>query len=283
MEYTVSRENNEVSLEITLDAGEWEAAVQHAYDHDKNKYALPGFRKGKVPRKILEKNYGAGVFYDEAFNIAFSQYYGEILEKEKIDPVDRPDVDVKSVDKDTGAVFSAKVTVRPEVKLGAYKGLKIPKASAKVTPDEIEREVNHALERASRKIPVEERAVQNGDFADIDYSGSVDGVKFDGGTAEHQELEIGSGSFIPGFEEQLVGVEIGGEKDVKVTFPGDYHAAELAGKEAVFAVKVHGISIKQLPELNDEFAKDVSEFDTLADYRADIAKNLAAQKEKAAK
>lgn len=282
MNYTVEKtENNKVKFTITLTAGEWDAANVKAYEKGKSNYSLQGFRKGHVPRRVLENVYGKGLFFEEAFNLAVPEYYAQALDKEpEIFPVDSPEIDVVNVD-DNGIVFTAIAVIKPEVKLGTYKGLNVEKTVYTVTEEDIAKELKSAQERASRLVNVEGRSAAIGDTAVINYSGSVDGEKFDGGTAENQPLELGSGQFIPGFEEQVVGMEIGQEKDINVTFPENY-APALAGKAAVFAIKLNEIKAKEMPEINDEFAKDVSEFDTLADYKADIEKRLAEANEKRA-
>ena len=232
---------------------------------------------------MIESMYGVGVFFDDAFNSAFYDSYSKALdEHEEIYPVDEPKVDIESID-ENGVKFSAVVTVKPEVKLGEYIGIKLEKVEYNVTAGDVKAELDRMREQASRRVEVEGRAVKDGDIVKLDYSGSVDGVKFDGGTATDQELVIGSKTFIPGFEEQMIGMNIGETKDINVTFPKEYHAADLAGKEAVFTVTVKGITEKQLPELDDAFAKDVSKFDTLADYKADIKKRLTEQNENRAK
>lgn len=281
MEYSVSKSGNELKVAFKLSAVEWDEAVEQTYQKNKHKYSVPGFRKGKVPKKALEKFYGEGVFFDDAFNEAFSKAYYEFLDKEKdIEPVDRPGVSIDDIE--AGIAFTATVTVRPEVKLGDYKGLKVEVPEVAVTESDIDHELNHARERAGRKVEITDRAVKKDDIVNLDFSGSVDGVKFQGGTAQGYELTIGSGSFIPGFEEQMIGMNIGEVRDVNVEFPKEYHAPDLAGKPAVFEVKVNSISAKQLPELNDEFAKDVSEFATYAEYREDIKKTLLASRQKSA-
>ena len=278
MKYTVKQKaENQKEIKITLTAAEWEAENEKAYQANKGKYSLQGFRKGHVPRKVLENVYGAGVFFEEAFNEAFPKYYGEVLDKEKdLFPVDRPDIDIDKID-EKGIVFSAVVTTKPEVTVTEYKGMKHPKIEYNVTDADIEEEIKKAQERASRLVPVEDRPAEDGDTVLIDYSGSVDGVQFEGGTAEKQTLVLGSHSFIPGFEEGVVGMKTGEEKDLKVKFPEDYHAENLKGKDAVFHVKLHEIKKKEVPEFNDEFVKDVSEFDTVDAYRADIKKRLEEQ------
>ena len=283
MNYSIEEKKGEVKFSFTLSAKEWDEEVNKAYLKNKAKFSLPGFRKGQAPRKMIESMYGAGVFFDDAFNSAFYDSYSKALdEHEEIYPVDEPKVDIESID-DNGVKFSAEVTVKPEVKLGEYKGIKLEKVEYNVTAGDVKAELERMREQASRRVEVEGRAVKDGDIVKLDYSGSVDGVKFDGGTATDQELVIGSKTFIPGFEDQMIGMNIGETKDINVTFPKEYHAADLAGKEAVFTVTVKGITEKQLPELDDAFAKDVSKFDTLAEYKADIKKLLTEQNENRAK
>lgn len=282
MNYTVERLEGKVKFAFSLDKQEWDKAIDGAYKKNASKYSVQGFRKGHVPRKVIENMYGPSVFFEDAFNGAFPDIYSEALEKEPdIYPVESPDIEFDTVD-EMGITFTATVTVKPEVKLGAYKGLKITKADASVSDTEVDQDIVSAQERAGRKVAVTDRAVLNGDFVTLDYSGSVDGAKFKGGTAEKQELEIGSGSFIPGFEEQVIGLKIGESKDIKVKFPEEYHAKELKGKDAVFAVTVHEIKVKELPKLDDEFAKDVSAFDTFKEYREDVRKRLTESKQKRA-
>lgn len=279
MKYKVENKKGQVLIIFTIDAKEWEAAVENAYQKTKGKYSHVGFRKGHVPRKVLEGAYGKGLFYEDAFNEAFPKYYYEVLDKEtEIYPVDRPDVEVKSID-DKGVKFTALVTVKPEVTLGEYKNLKIEKHVDEVTDEAVAAELSLMADKNARMVVVNDRPVQNGDEVVIDYSGSVDGVKFDGGTAEKQTLVIGSGRFIPGFEEQIIGMNTGDSKDITVKFPEDYHAENLKGKDAVFAVTLHEIKYKQLPVLDDEFAKDVSEFDTLDALKADVKEKLKKQNE----
>ena len=282
MKYTVAKEAGKAKISFQLDKQEWEKAIDAAYKKNAAKFSVQGFRKGHVPRKVIENMYGPSVFFEDAFNDSFPKFYGDMLDKEsELYPVDSPDVDFDSID-EKGVKFTATVTLKPEVKLGQYKGLKVAKADASVSADDVDAEIKNAQNRAARKVEVKDRKIQNGDFVTLDYSGSVNGVKFKGGTAEKQELEIGGGSFIPGFEEQLVGMEIGAEKDLKVKFPDEYHSKELAGKEAVFAVKVHEIKVKELPKLDDEFAKDVSTFDTFKAYKDDVRKKLEESKQKRA-
>lgn len=284
MNYTVEKieDGKKAKFSFKLDAAEWEKDINGAYEKNKGKYALDGFRKGHVPRKILERYYGEGLFFEDAFNDNFPKYYSEALEKETwAEPVDRPEIDISSID-EKGISFTATVVLKPEVKLGAYTGLKIKKTDYPVTDKDVENELEKAREKGARFIDVTDRAVENGDMINLDYSGSVDGVKFDGGTAKGQTLEIGSGSFIPGFEEQIVGKNIGENFDITVKFPENYHAEDLKGKEAVFNITVNEIKTKQLPSLDDDFAKDVSEFDTLEDYKKDIESKLKESSEKRA-
>lgn len=273
---------NEYTLSLSISAEDFEKAVQKAYLQEKNKITVHGFRKGKAPRAMIEKMYGASVFYDTALDIAFPDAYEKAIEEEKLDVVSQPfDFDVKSIGKE-GVELTCKVTVKPVIELDGYKGIAAPKASAEVTDAEVDAELNKKLEENAREITVEGRTAQNGDIAVIDFEGFVDGVAFDGGKGEDHDLEIGSGSFIPGFEDQIVGHNVGDSFDVNVTFPEKY-TEDLAGKEAVFKVTLKGLKSKELPALDDEFAKDVSEFDTLDEYKADLKKNLAESKEANAK
>ena len=274
MKYKVENKKGQVLVKFSIDAKEWESAIESVYQKTKGKYSMPGFRKGKVPRKVLENAYGKGFFFEDAFNDMFPKYYYEVLDKEtEIFPVDRPDVDVTSID-DKGVKFTALVTVKPEVELGEYKNLGIEKKAESVKAKDVEAELNKMADKNARLVSVTDRAVQSGDEVIIDYSGKVDGELFPGGTAGKQSLKIGSGMFIPGFEEQVIGMNIGEEKDLNVKFPQDYHAEDLAGKDAVFTVKLHEIKAKEMPVMDDEFAKDVSEFDTIKDLKADIKKRL---------
>lgn len=283
MNYTIEEKKGEVKINFSLSAKEWDEEVNKAFVKTKYKFNIPGFRKGQAPRKMIEAMYGAGVFFDEAFNSAFYTSYQKALdEHEELYPVDEPKVDIESLD-EQGVKFNAVVTVKPEVKLGEYKGIKLEKIEYNVTAGDVKAELNRMREQASRRVEITDRAVKDGDIVKLDYSGSVDGEKFEGGTATDQELVIGSKTFIPGFEEQMIGMSIGETKDLNVTFPKEYHAENLAGKDAVFTVTVKGITEKQLPELDDAFAKDVSKFETLADYKADIKKNLTEKNENRAK
>ncbi|MFZ5966632.1 MAG: trigger factor [Bacillota bacterium] len=267
----VKNENNEVTLRIEVDSESFEKAVQGAYNKNKGKFNIPGFRKGKAPRKIIELQYGEGVFYDDAINDLCPKEYEKALEAHNIEPVDRPSIDIEDIGKGKNMVFTATVTVKPEVTLGDYQGIEVEKKEYNVMEEDIDKEIEQLRERNARLIAVE-RPVQQGDTTIIDYAGFVGDEQFEGGTAEKQTLVIGSGQFIPGFEEQLVGVKIGEDVEVKVTFPEEYHAPNLAGKDAIFKVTVHEIKEKEMPVLDDEFAKDVSEFDTLEELRADLKK-----------
>ena len=243
-------EHNMAKLTIEVEASKFDAAMKNAYNKKKGSFNLPGFRKGKVPMYIIEKEYGAGVFYEDAANELMPEAYAEALEESGFDVVSRPEVDVTQIGKGQNFIFTAEVALKPEVKLGQYKGLDVQKDSADVTDEEVEAKLKEAQEQNAREITVEDRAVQDGDIITLNYAGTVDGVAFDGGTAENQQLVIGSHTFIGNFEEQLIGVEINGEKDVEVTFPEEYHAEDLAGKAAVFHVKVLGIKEKQLPAID---------------------------------
>ena len=271
------QEKSTVELVIEVGKEEFEAAVEKVYKRQRGKITVPGFRKGKAPRKIIEGMYGSGVFYEDAINDVYPEAYAQAIEQEKLDAVAWPKVEIVDVGKE-GLTFKAVVTVRPEVKLGEYKGLTAEKPEVTVTDEDIDNELKPYVNRASRMVTVE-REAKNGDTVVIDFEGFLDGTPFDGGKGEGHSLELGSGSFIPGFEEQLVGAKAGDEKDLNVTFPEDYHASELAGKPVIFKVKVHEVKEKQLPEVDDEFAKDVSEFDTLADFKKDLGEKLKARRE----
>lgn len=275
----LERKDDEIKVQFELTADEWEKEVEEAYKNHKNHYKKEGFRNGNVPRAILEKQYGENLFYEDALNDSFGKYYAEMLSKEKdIYPVDYPRLTVEKIDK-TGVKFTAIIDVMPEFKVENYKGNTIKKDKVSVTVKEIDTELSLMQDRHARFVEKTDRPVKDGDLINIDYSGSVDGVKFEGGTAEDQELTVGSHSFIPGFEEQLVGMNIGEEKDINVTFPTDYHAKDLSGKLAVFKVKVLGIREKELPALDDEFAKEVSECNTLDEYKKSIKERLTADKQ----
>lgn len=276
-------DKNVVSFEFSVSAEEFETGIEKAYRKNVGKINVQGFRKGKAPRKIIEKYYGAEIFYEDAINIVLPDAYDKAVEENNIFPVDQPEIDIKGeISKENGITFTAKVTVKPEFELGTYKGVKADKVSHRTLKKDIDAEIEKMRERNSRMVTVEDRAVQKDDIANIDYEGFVDGVAFEGGKAEGYDLTIGSGQFIPGFEDQLIGKSTGEDVEVNVTFPEEYHAEDLKGKAAVFKVKINAIKYKELPELDDEFAKDVSEFDTLEDLKKDVKEKLsAAGKEKA--
>ena len=265
---------NEVKLEITIEAEKFENAMKKVYFQNAKYFNIPGFRKGKAPMNIVEKYYGAQIFYEDAFNEVATEAYDEALAENKIEAVSRPEVDIIQMEKGKEVIFTAVVQTKPEVELGKYKGVEITKVEYTVEEKDVDHELGHMQEHNSRLVTVEDRALENGDISTIDFEGFVDGVAFEGGKAEGHELEIGSGSFIPGFEDQLVGMKIDEEKEINVKFPEEYFSKELAGKDAVFKVKLHSIKKKELPELDDEFAKDVSEFDTLAELKASIKEKL---------
>ena len=276
-------EKNMAKLTIEASAEDFEKAIQKVYLKARGKINIPGFRKGKAPRKLIEKMYGTGVFYEDAANDLIPTAYAEALKECDLEIVSRPEINVTQIEAGKPFIFTAEVAVKPEVTLGEYKGVEVEKSDVEVTEEDINKEVDKERENNSRTIDVDDRAVENGDIIKLDFDGSVDGVPFEGGKAENYTLTIGSGSFIPGFEDQLTGTKIGEEKDVTVTFPEDYHEKSLAGKEAVFKCKVNAISVKELPEADDEFASEVSEFETLAEYKEDIKKKLTEKKEKAAR
>lgn len=276
-------EGSKVKLTIEVSAAAFETATQKAYHTTGKKYSVPGFRKGKAPRKVIENMYGPLVFFDDAFDIVYPEAYQDAVKEHALEPVDRPDVSIESLPEEgKPLVFSLEVAVKPEVELGQYKGIEVEKRAYNVTDEAVSDAIAQLQKGVARMVDVD-RAVENGDTVNLDYSGSVDGVKFDGGTAEGQTLVIGSGSFIPGFEEQMVGMKSGEEKELTVTFPAEYHAKDLACKEAVFAVKVNTVQKEELPALDDEFAKDVSEYDTLEELREAKRKELLEQAEKDAK
>ncbi len=270
----IKREDNRITLKIVVGAEQFEEAVAKAYNKLKGKFNVPGFRKGKAPRKVIETKYGEGVFYEEAINFCFPVAYEAALDTFKINPVDRPEIDIDQMEKGKEVVFTAIVEVMPEFTVENYKGIEVDKIEYNVQEEDIQKELEAMQQKNARMISVEDRPVKEKDMVIIDYKGSVDGFYFEGGSAERQSLEIGSGQFIPGFEEQLIGVGIGAEVKVNVTFPEEYHAEDLAGKSAVFEVKLHEIKEKEMPALDDEFAKDVSEFDSLEELKADIKTKL---------
>ena len=273
-------EHNMAKLTITVSAEEVEKALQAAYLKQRSKISLPGFRKGKVPRQMIEKMYGPEVFYDEAANHMISEAYGKAYDECELEIASQPTIDVVQLEKGKDFIFTAEVAVKPEVKLGEYKGLKVDKVSTRVMQKEVDEEIEKERERNARTVEVTDRAVQDKDIVTLDFEGFVDGVAFEGGKGENYPLTIGSGAFIPGFEEQLIGAEIDKETEVKVTFPEEYQAQELAGKEAVFKCTVHEIKAKELPELDDEFASEVSEeAETLEDYKAEVKAKIKERKE----
>ncbi len=276
-------EHNMVKLTVEVAADVFLAATKKAYQSNKGKISVPGFRKGKAPQQLIEKMYGASVFFEDAANIVINDTYQDESASTGLEFMSRPEFDLEQIEKGKPFIYTATVAVRPEVELGDYMGVEVRKAEISVTDEEVDAEIKREQEKNSRLVDVEDRAVENGDTVTLDYSGTVDGELFDGGTAENQTLVIGSNSFIPGFEDQLIGLKAGESKDVNVTFPAEYHAADLAGKDAVFACTIHKIQVKELPELDDEFAQDVSEFDTFAEYKDSVRAKLLENKEKAAR
>lgn len=266
-------QGNTVSLEITVEKKIFDDAMDRSYKKNVKSILIPGFRKGKAPRRFIEKYYGESIFYEDAINFACPDAYDKAVEEHSLEPVDRPDIDIVSIG-EGDFVFSAKITVKPEFELAEYKGVKLDKIDYKVTQKDINEQIEKMREQNARLVSVEDRAIKKGDTAVIDFEGFIGDEAFEGGKGENHNLEIGSGQFIPGFEEQLVGKKAGKELSVTVTFPEDYHAEDLKGKEAVFKVKIHSIMAKELPEKDDEFAKDVSEFDTLEELTADIKSKL---------
>ncbi|HIR76776.1 MAG TPA: trigger factor [Candidatus Choladousia intestinipullorum] len=271
-------EKNMAKLTIEVSADDFEAALEKAYQKNKSRITVPGFRKGKAPRKMIEKMYGAGMFYEDAANAAIPEAYAKAVDECGEEIVSQPEISVTQIEQGKPFIFTAEVALKPAVTLGEYKGLEVEKAEVAVSEEEVDKEVDKEREKNSRMIDIDDRAVENGDMIKLDFEGSVDGEAFAGGKGQDYPLTIGSGSFIPGFEEQLIGKKIGEETEVNVTFPEDYHAEELKGKAAVFKCKVNEIKVKELPEADDEFAKDVSEFDTLAEYRDDIRAKLLERK-----
>lgn len=278
MKYTFEKgEKSTVKVTIELNEKEWNEAVENAYEKTKGRYSMPGFRKGKVPKKVLENAYGVGIFYEDAINHAFPKYYSEVLEKEPtIEAVANPDIDIKKIS-EKGITMLAIVPVKPEVCLGEYKGITFKKNEYNVKDEDIEEEIKRLQDRNSRMVEVTDRAVADGDTVIIDYSGSVDGVKFEGGTAEKQTLVIGSKTFIPGFEEQVIGMNIGEERAINVKFPEEYHAENLKGKDAVFAIKLHEIKKKELPEINDDFIKEAVGVESVEAYKAETKERFEKQ------
>lgn len=276
-------EKNMAKLTIEVPAAEFEAAIQEAYLKNKKRISLPGFRKGKVPRMMIEKMYGEGFFYEDAANAVIPKAYEKAAMESEIEIVSRPEINVEQIGKGKDFIFTATVAVKPEVTLGQYKGLEYDEKPVEVTDEDLEQELKKVQEQNARTVTVEDRAIANGDIAVIDFTGSVDGEEFEGGKGEDYELVIGSHSFIDTFEDQLIGKNTGDEVEVNVTFPEDYQAADLAGKPALFKVVIKAIKTKEVPELDDEFASDVSDFDTLDEYKEDLKKTILEKKEKAAK
>ena len=275
-------ENNTANLTIEVEASKFDKAIQKAYQKNKNKFNIPGFRKGKVPYAMVEKMYGAAVFYEDAANELISGAYAQAAEESGLEIVARPEINVTQIEKGKPFIFEAEVTTKPEVKLGKYKGIKVEKADVTVTDEEVAEELDKVKEQNARLVAADDKAVEDGDQTTIDFEGFVDGVAFEGGKGEDYPLTIGSHSFIDTFEEQLIGKKVGEEVEVNVTFPENYQAKELAGKPAMFKVTIKEIKVKEYPELDDDFAQDVSEFDTLDEYKEDIKKNLTEKKEKEA-
>ncbi len=267
-------ENKKVKLEIHIDPQTFEKGMMKSYLKNRKSISVPGFRKGKVPRKVIERYYGEAVFYEDAINVIFPEAYDDAVKETGIEPVAMPEIDIAQIGSGKELILTAEVVVKPEVELGQYKGIEVEDANHTVSDEEVEEALKKALDDNARWIDVIDRGAENGDRATLDFDGSVDGREFPGGSAEKQSLDIGSGQFIPGFEEQLIGMKPEEEKDITVTFPEDYQAEDLKGKEAVFHVKIHDIKKKELPERNDDFAKDTSEFSTLAEYQADLRKKL---------
>ena len=278
----IKQEGTKVSFKLTVDNEKFESAIVKAYNKNKGKYNIPGFRKGKAPRKVIETHYGKGVFYSDAIDIVFPEVYPAAIDELKIDPIDMPSIDVEEISKDNGLVLLVDVEVKPEFQLGDYKGVEVEKVDETVNEDVVNAKLDEMREKGSRLVSVE-REIANGDTANIDFEGFDGEVAFEGGKGENYDLVIGSGSFIPGFEDQLVGKKAGEEVEVNVTFPEEYHAENLAGKPVVFKVKVNDVKVKELPELNDEFAADTTEFNTLEELRADVRAKAEADAKEAAK
>ncbi|MSS42249.1 trigger factor [Anaerosalibacter bizertensis] len=268
------KENNKATFTIEIGEDKFEKAIQKSYLKNRNRFNIPGFRKGKAPRKIIEMNYGEEIFYEEALNIILPEAYESAIDELELEPVEQPQVDIEELEKGKPVVFKIEVTVKPEVKLGEYKSIEVEKVEYNVKDEDVEKELNSIQEMNARLIDASDREIKDGDILNIDFEGYIDEEKFEGGTAENQQLEIGSNKFIPGFEEQLIGKKKGEEVEVKVNFPEDYFEESLKGKEAIFKVTINEIKEKELPELDDEFAKDVSEFDTLDEFKESIKEKL---------
>ena len=282
MNQILKQENNTVTLKITVGSEAFENACKQAYNKNKGQFNIPGFRKGKATRAVIEKMYGEGIFFEDAIDIVFPEAYRNAVEELKLEVIDRPSLDIEEIGKGKDLVMVINVQVKPEVKLGEYKGLEVKQVSAEVTEEDVETEINKMQEQNARMVTVEDRPVSDKDSILLNFCGSVDGVEFEGGKAENYSLVVGSNTFIPGFEEQLIGMNAGDSKDVVVTFPEDYHSEDLKGKEAVFAVEINEIKEKQLPQIDDEFVKDTTEFETLEELKNDIRAKAAENKKKSA-
>ena len=274
---------NEVKLTFTVEAEKFDEGMKKVYAKTAKYFSIPGFRKGKAPMSLIEKTYGSSIFYEDTFNEIVPEIYENELKANNIDAVSRPEIEITQMEKGKDLIFTAVVQTKPEVKLGKYKGIELEKNDVSVMAADVKKELDRMAEKNSRLVTVEDRAVKNKDIAVIDFEGFVDGVAFEGGKAEKHELEIGSKTFIPGFEDQVIGMKINEEKDINVKFPEEYFSKELAGKDATFKVKLHEIKVKELPTIDDEFAKDVSEFDTLKELKASIKEKLVEEKKNQAK
>ena len=282
MNQILKQENNTVTLKITVGSEAFENACKQAYNKNKGQFNIPGFRKGKATRAVIEKMYGEGIFFEDAIDIVFPEAYRNAVEELKLEVIDRPSLDIEEIGKGKDLVMVINVQVKPEVKLGEYKGIEVKQVSAEVTEEDVETEINKMQEQNARMVTVEDRPVSDKDSILLNFCGSVDGVEFEGGKAENYSLVVGSNTFIPGFEEQLIGMNAGDSKDVVVTFPEDYHSEDLKGKEAVFAVEINEIKETQLPHIDDEFVKDTTEFETLEELKNDIRAKAAENKKKSA-
>lgn len=274
---------NELKLEFTIEASKFDEAIKKVYAKSAKYFNIPGFRKGKAPMSMVEKQYGTEIFYEDAFNEVVPEEFEKELKENNIEAVSKPDIDVKQIGKGKDLIFEAIIQTKPEIKLGKYKGIELKKVEYNVSDEDVEHELGHMADRNSRLVAVEDREVQNGDTTIIDFEGFVDGVAFEGGKGENYELVIGSNTFIPGFEEQIIGMEIDEERDINVKFPEEYFSEELKGKDATFKVKLHEIKKKEVPEIDDEFAKDTSEFDTLKELKASIKEKLEEENTKKVK
>ena len=275
--------NNEVKLEITVEAEKFDNAIKSVFNKNAKYFNIPGFRKGKAPFHIVEKTYGSQIFYEDAFNEVAGPAYEEALKEKEIEAVSRPEIDLVQIEKGKDLIFTAVVATKPEVTLGKYKGIQIEKIEYNVSDEDIEHELGHMAEKNARLVSVEDRPVESGDITVIDFEGFVDGVAFDGGKAENHELTIGSNTFIPGFEDQIIGMKLEEEREINVKFPEEYFSANLAGKDAMFKVKLHEIKKKEMPEINDELAKDISEFDTIEELKNSIKEKQEEQNKSRAK